>query len=255
MHNLHENRTERCTTDAMGWATRNEHLDIVEWLHENQTEGCTTSRAAKTSRGYMTTEEYTVVAMEKACYQVVNGLNTIESITNRQQIYLFCVEHRGDSVWFVARVYRFMISRMSFSASTSSSERIPSSKLVISVPCVGLLRCSQDFQELLGKLAPTSSKGGTHSHLAVAVGVSGRSMRLGRRHSRHCCGIRSLVGGQVATHAPARRMHQMSYALCGEKWTLGNCQVVTLQSSRGVCRVRDGHCGTNGAFRRFEMAS
>jgi hypothetical protein len=38
---LHDNRTEGCTKDAMDYAAKNGHLDVVKWLHENRTEGCT----------------------------------------------------------------------------------------------------------------------------------------------------------------------------------------------------------------------
>ena len=38
---LHENRTEGCTKDAMDWAAKNGHLEVVKWLHDNRTEGCT----------------------------------------------------------------------------------------------------------------------------------------------------------------------------------------------------------------------
>ena len=36
---LHENRTEGCTTHAMNGTVRYGHLEIVKWLHENRTEG------------------------------------------------------------------------------------------------------------------------------------------------------------------------------------------------------------------------
>jgi hypothetical protein len=32
---LHENRTEGCTTNAIGNASYNGHLDVVKWLREN----------------------------------------------------------------------------------------------------------------------------------------------------------------------------------------------------------------------------
>ena len=39
---LHENRQEGCTIDAMNWAAGRGHLDVMKWLHENRQEGCTT---------------------------------------------------------------------------------------------------------------------------------------------------------------------------------------------------------------------
>ncbi|TYZ67687.1 hypothetical protein PybrP1_006083, partial [[Pythium] brassicae (nom. inval.)] len=39
---LHNNRVEGCTTNAMNWAARHDHLEVVQWLHENRAEGCTT---------------------------------------------------------------------------------------------------------------------------------------------------------------------------------------------------------------------
>jgi peroxiredoxin len=36
-----ENRTEGCTTNAINWAVKNGHLEVVKFLHKNRTEGCT----------------------------------------------------------------------------------------------------------------------------------------------------------------------------------------------------------------------
>ena len=38
---LHENRKEGCTTSAMNLAAGNGHLNVVKFLHENRKEGCT----------------------------------------------------------------------------------------------------------------------------------------------------------------------------------------------------------------------
>ena len=38
---LHENRKEGCTTLAMDFASRSGHYEVVEWLHFNRQEGCT----------------------------------------------------------------------------------------------------------------------------------------------------------------------------------------------------------------------
>ncbi len=37
---LHENRIEGCTPYAMLWASANDHLDVIKFLHENREEGC-----------------------------------------------------------------------------------------------------------------------------------------------------------------------------------------------------------------------
>ena len=54
---LHQNRTEGCTTIAMGWAAGNGHLETVKWLHLNRTEGCTTG-AISWAKGYIEIVKY-----------------------------------------------------------------------------------------------------------------------------------------------------------------------------------------------------
>jgi ankyrin repeat protein len=38
---LHEKRKEGCTTYAMNWAAGNGHLEVIKYLHEKRKEGCT----------------------------------------------------------------------------------------------------------------------------------------------------------------------------------------------------------------------
>ncbi|EGZ19130.1 hypothetical protein PHYSODRAFT_354169 [Phytophthora sojae] len=40
---LHHNRLEGCTTEAMDGAASGGHLDIVKWLHDHTSAGCTTN--------------------------------------------------------------------------------------------------------------------------------------------------------------------------------------------------------------------